>query len=123
MAYTKHTWTTGEVITAGRLNNMENGIADAGNGGTLVIGGFIYDSTADLFSGTSDKTWQEIDDALAAGVRCVIVTAEMAGGHSQTVVSAATSTEGEYGIVTNQFTATTTSVDGYPFIDDSGDTG
>lgn len=28
MAYTKHTWTDGEVITKEKLNNIENGIAN-----------------------------------------------------------------------------------------------
>ena len=29
MAYEKNTWQTGDVVTAAKLNNMENGIADA----------------------------------------------------------------------------------------------
>lgn len=33
MAYEKHTWTTGETITATKLNNIEDGIA--GGGGSL----------------------------------------------------------------------------------------
>lgn len=28
MAYTKHTWTDGEIITKEKLNNIENGIAN-----------------------------------------------------------------------------------------------
>lgn len=34
----------------------------------------------------ADKTWQEIDNALAAGVRCVVVGSDM-GGHIQLIVS------------------------------------
>lgn len=30
MSYTKNTWANGDIITAAKLNNMENGIADAG---------------------------------------------------------------------------------------------
>lgn len=30
MSYTKNTWATGDTITAAKLNNMEDGIADAG---------------------------------------------------------------------------------------------
>lgn len=30
MSYTKHNWVTGEVITASKLNNLENGVANAG---------------------------------------------------------------------------------------------
>lgn len=61
MAYTKHTWTTGEVITAGRLNNMEDGIADAGNGGEVLVVGLQEDDV------TLNKTWQEIFNAFMSG--------------------------------------------------------
>lgn len=29
MSYTPHTWTDGEVITEQKMNNIENGVADA----------------------------------------------------------------------------------------------
>ena len=32
MSYTKHTWEHGEVITAQKLNNIEEGIINAGGG-------------------------------------------------------------------------------------------
>lgn len=32
MTYTKNTWANGDVITAAKLNNMEDGIANAGGG-------------------------------------------------------------------------------------------
>lgn len=32
MAYEKQTWETGELITADKLNHMEDGIADSGGG-------------------------------------------------------------------------------------------
>jgi len=34
MSYTPTTWTTGDTITASALNKIENGIADAGGGGS-----------------------------------------------------------------------------------------
>ena len=37
MSYTKQTWQTGEVITATKLNHMEDGIENAGGGGALII--------------------------------------------------------------------------------------
>lgn len=50
MAYDKQTWVSGEVITATKLNHMEDGIAGAGSGG----GSFII---------TITTTWtQEGDD-------------------------------------------------------------
>ena len=33
MAYEKHTWETGETITAEKLNNLEDGVASSGSGG------------------------------------------------------------------------------------------
>lgn len=32
MAYTKQTWTTGDTVTASKLNHMEDGIAEGGGG-------------------------------------------------------------------------------------------
>ena len=53
MSYTKQTWETGDIITAEKLNHMEDGISEGG-GGVLVV----HD-----VDGTLDKTWQEIYDA------------------------------------------------------------
>ena len=52
MAYTPNTWATGDTITAQKLNNMEQGIANAG--GVLIV---------NVSNDTLDKTWQEISDA------------------------------------------------------------
>ena len=117
MAYTKNTWRTGDIVSSQKLNHMEDGIANAG--GTLVIGGFSFYN--DAISGTSDKTWQEIDNALAEGARCVVVIGN--GGHRQLIVEETTVLEGNYGIVAGMFSATTTSADGYPTTNDGGDDG
>lgn len=69
MAYEKQTWKTGDVVTSAKLNHMEDGIAAAYE--VMVIGGFTLGETGP--SGTSDKTWKEIHDALATGSICVIV--------------------------------------------------
>lgn len=37
MTYTPNTWTTGDTITAAKLNNMEDGIANAGGGWDAII--------------------------------------------------------------------------------------
>lgn len=34
MAYAKQTWNNGDVITADKLNHMEDGIAEGGSGGS-----------------------------------------------------------------------------------------
>lgn len=57
MSYTPTNWKTGDVVTSAKLNKLENGVADAGGGGVLVV----HDT-----DGTLDKTWQEIHDASTA---------------------------------------------------------
>ena len=37
MTYVKNTWANGDVITAAKLNNMEDGIANAGSAGQCMI--------------------------------------------------------------------------------------
>lgn len=37
MSYTPNTWATGDTITAAKLNNIENGIANAGVGWDAII--------------------------------------------------------------------------------------
>lgn len=59
MSYEKNEWQTGDTITAEKLNNMEDGIADGGV--ALVVG-----VTADGSTGTLTNTWQEIHDAKMA---------------------------------------------------------
>ena len=49
MSYTQHEWTTGETITAAKLNNMEEGIA-AGGGGLPAV------TSADVGKGLSVQT-------------------------------------------------------------------
>lgn len=56
MAYTPTTWTTGDTITATKLNKIEQGIANAGS--ALMV---------QFNNGTLDKTVQEIYDAISAG--------------------------------------------------------
>ena len=65
MAYTPTTWATGDTITATKLNNMEQGIANAG--GAVIVGYTFSSGTITL-----DKTWQEINDGMAAGNTYVI---------------------------------------------------
>ena len=71
MSYTKQTWETGDVITADKLNHMEDGIADAGGGGALTIGCIITTSGNKTYY-TLDKTWKEIHDAYVGGTPCVV---------------------------------------------------
>jgi hypothetical protein len=113
MAYEKNTWARGDIVTSAKLNHMEDGIANAGE--TLVIGG-LSDNGLDGLSGTSDKTWQEIDNALAAGAICVVVSNKIDGGHGQLFVDNTALNAGTYSINVGGNTATTSSADGYPTI-------
>jgi len=65
MAYTKTTWTNGDLITASKLNKMEQGIADGASGGVMVITE-TYDPEAE--TSTLSATWQEIKDSMSSGV-------------------------------------------------------
>ena len=58
MSYNEQTWQTGNVISAEKLNHMEDGIA---TGVLLGVNGTINGNTMTL-----DRTWQEINDAGAA---------------------------------------------------------
>lgn len=61
MSYTPNTWQTGDIVTADKLNHIENGIAGAGGGGVLVVSLTLEDNVL-----TMNKTWQEIWDAAPA---------------------------------------------------------
>lgn len=64
MAYTKQTWSTGETITADKLNHIEDGIANSEGSSVL----FLNESN----EGVLDKTFREIYTAMAAGKIAVI---------------------------------------------------
>ena len=68
MAYVKTVWETGDVITAAKLNNAENGIEAANEKG----GVFMISETNVEDVHTLGKTWQEIHDAIESGDLCVI---------------------------------------------------
>lgn len=63
MSYEKQTWKTGDIITADKLNHIENGIGSSGGWG----GWLIVDLSTEFVEGrptmTLNKTWREIKDA------------------------------------------------------------
>ena len=63
MSYTPNTWATGDVITPAKLNNMENGITEANNGGS-GSGNFIVTAGTFAQNFVLDKTYAEIFMAL-----------------------------------------------------------
>ena len=62
MSYEKTTWINGDIITADKMNNIENGIASAGK---VMICNASFSSSAQNY--VLDKTVQEIYDAMLAG--------------------------------------------------------
>ena len=70
MSYEKQTWSTGETITANKLNHMEDGIADGGSGGGSLRINISMEVDGDTATYTMDKTWQQIHDAFANGSDC-----------------------------------------------------
>lgn len=71
MAYEKQTWVIGDVVTAAKLNHMEDGIATGGTGGGGV---FYVDATlaTDGTAGTPSKTFAETLSAYEAGQNIMV---------------------------------------------------
>lgn len=123
MSYTKHTWTNGDVITATKLNEMENGISEAGGGSSG--GALIINMTAGDSGFVLDKTWQEIFDAIYEDhTPCYIFFEETISDNHNTNLDIITevfslvntgqypSTQYSVTTLTSQYSAT--SADGYP---------
>lgn len=110
MSYTPNTWANGDVITSAKLNNMEQGIANAGGGG----GGALFVNDVE---GTLDKTWQEIFDAMSETIVAILKNDGDTEKYSFMVVDAYAD-EGEYGVIAktaaSDATYIATSADGYP---------
>lgn len=73
MAYTPTEWQSGDIVTSEKLNKIENGIAGAGGGGggeVFMVGG-TYNEETGYF--TMDKTWSEINEAITAGMHCLLI--------------------------------------------------
>jgi hypothetical protein len=66
MAYTKNTWTDGDIVTSEKLNHIEDGVRDAY---VMMNVGNVTVSFGSI-NGTLDKTWQEIFDAVSNGNIC-----------------------------------------------------
>lgn len=64
MSYEKHTWQTGETITAEKLNNLEDGVASNG-GDVFFIVEFVEGTESN--KPIADKTTTEIINAMNSG--------------------------------------------------------
>ena len=62
MSYVPTNWQTGDVVTAEKLNKLENGVAGGGSG-NLIATATKNDNNYYVL----DKTWKNIEDAINAG--------------------------------------------------------
>lgn len=74
MAYEKHLWECGEVVTDAKMNNIENGIEEAltSGGGAVIIKAASIVSDGDEKTVVTDKTWQEVHDAFMDDIPCYV---------------------------------------------------
>ena len=63
MSYEATEWSDGDIITAQKLNKLENGVVNAGSGGILVVTG-SHDGNVS----TLDHTFDEIYSAAQTGI-------------------------------------------------------
>ena len=76
MSYTSTEWKTGDVITADKLNNIEQGIVNSGSGLFVINATGVASQDNPRTTPTLDKTYNEIKAALDAGMTLVIRYAE-----------------------------------------------
>ena len=107
MRYTKQTWANGDIITAEKLNHMEDGISGSG---ALIV-------HMDEETGALDKTWAEIN-AAAPMVYYHFTNGSSNDFPSYNPLFACYESEGEYSAVFLNIVANT-AVDYLYFITDS----
>ena len=98
MNYEKQTWERGETISADKLNHMEEGIANAGGGGTLVVGFDRLEGDFPNVYEVYDKTWSEVSSALENNIRVVVRPEDPRGITNVFPVVTARLFEGAYSI-------------------------
>jgi hypothetical protein len=88
MAYTPTNWKDGDIISAEKMNKLEQGVAEGGGGGVLLVnvtegsdggGGSVVKSASPMLKVPSsptfaaDKTYAEVDAAVKAGKMVYLV--------------------------------------------------
>lgn len=63
MAYEKTEWKTGDIVTAEKLNKIENQLVEGGSGGSNVE--LIHIDVTDQYTKICDKTYEEVSDFLS----------------------------------------------------------
>ena len=118
MSYTPNSWKSGDVVTSAKLNNIEQGIANAGGIGVMYVEFTDPDDTGEF---TANKTWQEICDALASG-NLVVWSAYSEGYAFMHIFNMANHILSNYSIYqvgdANNAFASCDSANGYPSFED-----
>lgn len=78
MSYTPTQWNSGDTVTATKLNKIEQALASGGNGGMIINYDLAVGET-----GTLDKTFAEIHDAMLNGTPCYIRYVEFGSGETE----------------------------------------
>ena len=120
MGYIPTEWVTGDIITAEKLNKAEQGIAGAYSSMYFLVG---WDENGNL-----NKTYKQIDDAMASGIPVILYGENDGGGHLMQFAIETTAGHGTYNVRFADLTAgnyssvifsySTTSEDGYPELED-----
>ena len=81
MSYTPTEWKSGDVITAEKLNHIEEGIGEAGGssgGGALILRPLATPQAGHALD--FEETFDEVYDALQAGTPCYVIQTEVQTG-------------------------------------------
>ena len=102
MSYEKHEWVNNEVITAEKLNHMEDGIADGGSADFVIA----FSGSNATFDPAADRTWSETVAAYTSGkrIRCKYIDADSGELELTTQLQF---TDGNLSVVTAAATVTT----------------
>ena len=73
MAYEKQNWECGQVITADKLNHMEDGIAAGGSDRVIAHMTYSFDSTTGCETYTLDITGEQVSSIITNGQSLIIV--------------------------------------------------
>ena len=106
MGYEKQTWANGDVITADKLNHMEDGIANA-------VGAMFVTETNENDTSTLGNTYKEIKDAIDAG-HVAYISSTVSGVNEYAIIYSISSGNGSYQIATQGHTWETDNENGYP---------
>ena len=107
MSYTPTTWTSGDVITAEKLNNLEGGVEAAGSALLITI------TSGDNSMATMDKAWKEIYDAFMGGIPCIATYDQSYSTHNYLVTDVYTQGE-SYEVTVGDYSYYTNSENDYP---------